>query len=47
MVKKKPPKQQALVKWLKLALRRPATLKVATFVVQVANLVARMYDWFR
>ncbi len=47
MVKKKPPKQQTLVKWFKQALRRPATLKVASLAVHLANLVARMYDWFR
>lgn len=35
------------MKWLKQALRRPAILKMAMFVLQVANLVARVYDWFR
>jgi hypothetical protein len=47
MVKKKPPKQQSPTKWLKRALRRPVTLRVAMFAMNVVSLVARVYDWFR
>jgi hypothetical protein len=47
MVRKKPHRQQSLVSWFKTRLRRPVTLKAASAVLNVINLVARIWDWFQ
>lgn len=47
MVKKKPHRQHSLVSWLKTLMRRPVTFKMASVVLSLINLVARIWDWFQ
>ena len=44
---RKPHRRQTLMIWLKSKGRRPGMLKVASFTLNIINLVARFIDWIQ